>query len=88
MKKIIVLSLGGSLIVPGKVDDEFLKGFKKVLLKHTKKYKFVVVCGGGWWFVLVCGGLWYVAAFRKAVTQNLSNSKTSLTHLNPYQKPL
>ena len=47
MKKIIVLSLGGSLIVPGKVDDEFLRGFKKVLLKHTKKYKFVVVCGGG-----------------------------------------
>jgi len=47
MKKIIVLSLGGSLIVPGKIDDEFLRGFKKVLLKHTKKYKFVVVCGGG-----------------------------------------
>lgn len=47
MKKIIVMSLGGSLIVPKKIDIEFLKEFKRVLLKNTKKYKFVIVCGGG-----------------------------------------
>ncbi len=46
-KKVIVLSLGGSLIIPDNVDYKFLKKFKKVLLKNTNKYKFVVVCGGG-----------------------------------------
>jgi uridylate kinase len=47
MKKIIVLSLGGSLIIPDDVNVKYLKDFKKVILKNTKKYKFVVVCGGG-----------------------------------------
>jgi uridylate kinase len=47
MKKVIVISLGGSLIVQDKVNFDFLKEFKKVLLKHSRKYKFVVVCGGG-----------------------------------------
>ncbi len=47
MKKVIVLSLGGSLIVPDSINVKFLELFKKVLLKNTRKYKFVVVCGGG-----------------------------------------
>lgn len=48
MKKgVIVLSLGGSLIVPDKVDLKFLREFKKVISNNTKKYKFIVVCGGG-----------------------------------------
>jgi len=46
-KKVIVLSLGGSLIVPNKIHVELLEEFKKILLKNSKKYKFVVVCGGG-----------------------------------------
>jgi len=46
-KKVIVISLGGSLIVPNKINTEFLEQFKKTLLKNTKKYRFVVVCGGG-----------------------------------------
>ncbi len=46
-KKVVVISLGGSLIVPGKLNTKFLEGFKKILLKNKKKYKFVVVCGGG-----------------------------------------
>lgn len=46
-KKVIIISLGGSLIVPNKIDVEFLNDFKKIILKHTKKYKFVIVCGGG-----------------------------------------
>ena len=46
-KKVIVLSLGGSLIVPDNVDYNFLNRFKKTILKNTKKYKFVIVCGGG-----------------------------------------
>jgi uridylate kinase len=46
-KKVVVISLGGSLIVQDKINSKTLKNFKKVLLKNTKKYKFVVVCGGG-----------------------------------------
>ncbi len=46
-KKVIVISLGGSLIIPNQIDVKFLRKFKKTLLKNTKKYRFVVVCGGG-----------------------------------------
>lgn len=46
-KKVIVLSLGGSMIVPDQIDTRFLKKFQETIQKHTKKYKFVVVCGGG-----------------------------------------
>ncbi len=46
-KKIIVISLGGSLIIPDNVDCAFLEKFKQVIKKHTNKYKFVIVCGGG-----------------------------------------
>lgn len=47
MKKVIVLSLGGSLIIPGEVNTNYLKKFKKVILKHKKKYNFIIVTGGG-----------------------------------------
>jgi len=48
MPKTIVLSLGGSLIVPDTIDVEFLKNFKKTIDKYVKKgYKFVIYCGGG-----------------------------------------
>ena len=43
----MVVSLGGSLIVPEKVDFKFLKNFVKTLRKHYRKWKFVIVCGGG-----------------------------------------
>ena len=46
-KRIVVLSLGGSLIIPDDVNVKFLKEFRKVILKNTNKYKFVIVCGGG-----------------------------------------
>ena len=49
-KKTIVISLGGSLIIPSEtkeVNYTFLKGFRKILLKN-KEYKFVVVTGGGY----------------------------------------
>ena len=47
MKKVVVISLGGSLIIPDRINFKFLDHFKKVLGKHYKNYKFVVVCGGG-----------------------------------------
>jgi len=46
-KKVIVISLGGSLIVPDKVDIKFLKEFKKIILSNSQKYKFIIICGGG-----------------------------------------
>jgi uridylate kinase len=47
MKKTIVISLGGSIIIPNQVNIEFLKEFKKIILKNRKNYKFIIVCGGG-----------------------------------------
>jgi uridylate kinase len=47
VKETIVISLGGSLIVPDKVDYKFLKGFKKIINKNKKKYGFIIVTGGG-----------------------------------------
>ncbi|MCA9487973.1 MAG: hypothetical protein KC516_03360 [Nanoarchaeota archaeon] len=46
-KEVIVLSLGGSLIIPDNVDKKYLEALKKILLKNTKNYKFIIVCGGG-----------------------------------------
>ena len=46
-KKVIVLSLGGSQIIPSDVNVKYLKKFKKIIKKHSRKYKFVIVCGGG-----------------------------------------
>ena len=45
--RVIVLSLGGSLIVPEKMDYNFLKKFKQVIRKTYRTHKFVIVCGGG-----------------------------------------
>jgi len=46
--KPIIISLGGSLIVPEEIDIEFLKKFKQLILKHVKKGKrFAIITGGG-----------------------------------------
>ncbi|MBT4334696.1 UMP kinase [archaeon] len=46
MKK-VVISLGGSVIVPNKVDYEYLKKFKKLISKFSKNNKVVIITGGG-----------------------------------------
>ena len=49
-QKIIIISLGGSVIIPepDKINVHFLKEFRKMILKFTKKgQKFVIVTGGG-----------------------------------------
>lgn len=47
-KKYIVVSLGGSIIVPDKIDVEFLKIFIKTIKEYVEKgYKFVIITGGG-----------------------------------------
>lgn len=48
MPKIIVLSLGGSLICPSDFDFVFLKKFRQIIEVYSKhSYKFVIICGGG-----------------------------------------
>ena len=47
MKKAVVISLGGSLIIPDKIDYAFINEFRKEILNQSKKYIFVIVCGGG-----------------------------------------
>jgi uridylate kinase len=47
-EKIIVISLGGSLIIPDQIDIDFLKEFKELILSHVEKgKKFVIITGGG-----------------------------------------
>jgi uridylate kinase len=47
-KKTIVISLGGSLIVPNEIDSQFIKNFKKLIVGYIQKgYKFVLITGGG-----------------------------------------
>jgi uridylate kinase len=44
----IVISLGGSLIVPEDIDSDFLKKFKETILSHVDAGKrFVIITGGG-----------------------------------------
>ena len=44
----LVISLGGSVMVPDKIDTSFLLKFKNLLVSHTKKGKrFFIVVGGG-----------------------------------------
>lgn len=46
-RRVIVISLGGSLIIPDKVNYSFLEKLKQTLRKYYPRYKFVIVCGGG-----------------------------------------
>ena len=42
-----VISLGGSIIIPDKVNFKFLDKFKRLVENHSDKYRFVIVAGGG-----------------------------------------
>ena len=49
-QKIIIISLGGSIIIPrpGEINIRFLKKFRKLILKYIKRgYRFVIIPGGG-----------------------------------------
>src|SRR3989344_2771754 len=48
MEETIVISLGGSLIIPEELDLDFLKDFKTLILSHVEKgKKFLIITGGG-----------------------------------------
>jgi len=42
---LVIISLGGSLIVPSEIDTNFLLGFKKIILNQA--CRFIMICGGG-----------------------------------------
>ena len=46
MKK-VVISLGGSIVVPDEVNYSYLKKFKKLITDFSKRNKVVIVVGGG-----------------------------------------
>ena len=47
-KERIIISLGGSLLVPESIDHVFVANFKKFILEHLKLgYHFILVTGGG-----------------------------------------
>ena len=46
-KEVIIISLGGSTIVPDDIDAVFLKKFRELILRYKRKYKFVLITGGG-----------------------------------------
>jgi len=44
----IIISLGGSLIIPDQIDINFLSEFKKIILDQVEKgKKFIIITGGG-----------------------------------------
>jgi uridylate kinase len=45
MQKIVVMSVGGSLINPGQIQIDFLKRLKSFVTRSP--YNFIIVCGGG-----------------------------------------
>lgn len=46
--EIIVMSVGGSLIVPGQIDTDFLKKLKTLVETHTANgRRFIIIAGGG-----------------------------------------
>jgi len=77
-KQVVVISLGGSVIIPNDIDVLFLEKFKKVIRKNTRKYKFIINCGGG------SIARKYISALRKsgANTKLQSLSGISATRMN------
>jgi len=47
MKQLVVISLGGSVVVPRQIDTKFLKNFLGFINKNLKFYRFIIVVGGG-----------------------------------------
>ena len=64
----IVISLGGSLIVPDDIDVDFLKSFKELILSQVKRgQRFILITGGG------KIAREYIESARKISDQNIEN---------------
>ncbi len=83
MSKLAVLSLGGSIIAPDKVDIDFLNKFNKAIreyLSEDKENKLILVCGGG------APARIYQNAYREIIEEADNNVQDWIgikaTHLN------
>ena len=48
ISKTIIISVGGSLVVPNEINTNFLSLFKKLILNYVEKgFKFIIIVGGG-----------------------------------------
>ncbi|HUC88797.1 MAG TPA: UMP kinase [Candidatus Paceibacterota bacterium] len=74
-KEHIVISLGGSLIVPDQIDADFLKSFVSTIKEYVNKgYHFVIITGGG----KTC------RRYQKALSDVSESSSSSLDWLGIY----
>ncbi|MEK6914246.1 MAG: hypothetical protein AABW83_01205, partial [Nanoarchaeota archaeon] len=80
MKKVIVISLGGSLIIPNNINVKFLERFREIIIKNKRKYKFIIVCGGGYPARTYINGLNNQQIKEKEYFQNLLG--ISITRIN------
>lgn len=75
MMKLEVISVGGSIIVPGDIDVEYLKRLRRVLLSIPDK-KFILVAGGG------KTARMYIAALSKIKSSEYLQSITAMSAIN------
>jgi uridylate kinase len=43
----VVISLGGSVLVPSVIDYDYIKSFRELILKLSPERRFIIICGGG-----------------------------------------
>jgi uridylate kinase len=43
----VVVSLGGSILVPGEKDSEYISALARLMRSLSRKYSLILVCGGG-----------------------------------------
>ena len=46
-KEIIIMSVGGSLIVPEEIDVDFLRKFRRLIISRLRRQRFILIAGGG-----------------------------------------
>jgi len=46
-KEKVVVSIGGSILIPGKNDSEYIKKLAEMIKEVSEKVQMVIVCGGG-----------------------------------------
>ena len=46
-KETVIISLGGSIVVQDKINTDFLKKFRSLILKHLPTKRFFIIIGGG-----------------------------------------
>ena len=75
MEETIVISLGGSIVVPNVPDPDFINIFKSLILEEIKKDKrFVIIIGGG----KTCRN------YQEALNKTISATTTDLDWMGIY----